>query len=224
MAGKPLSSYTGEAMVKKTKKHSYFKRAKSLTLSQVFPYILIFCAIIGFSASFILIQDHIELIKNPSKSLICDLNPVLACGPVMLSKPATVLGFPNPIMGLASFAVMGFLGLVILAGGKMKSWFWKLYSLSIIGSLGFMLYLMYESLFVIKAICIYCLSVWIVLILSSWYTFLYMLDQKHIKSIKLKRAEWLRKHYGEILVTVYLVLLFFILREFWYYYGPKLGF
>lgn len=206
------------------------KRIQSITnkvfgykLSQTLPVILIFCGIVGFVASFILVQDHIALIKDPSISFICDLNPVLSCGSVMQSKTATVLGFPNPLMGLASFTAMIFLGVVMLAGAKMKKWFWQLYSLQMVGSLLFMLFLMEQSLFVIKAICIYCLTVWIVLILSSWYTVLFLIENKTIK-IKKKYAKWLRFNHGEVLVTIYVILLMLILREFWYFYGPKLGF
>ncbi len=119
---------------------------------------------------------------------------------------------------------MGLIGLMMLAGARMKAWFWKLYGLSVIGSLGFMIYLMYESLFVIKAICIYCLTVWIVLIVSSWYTFQFMLAEKHIRLSSNKLSAWLRSHHADVLISIYLVLLILILKEFWYYYGPKMGF
>jgi len=210
-------------MAKNSNKIRYWNRIKSLELRQTLPIILIICGVIGFASSFILVQDHIALIKDPGKSFICDLNPVLSCGSVMQSKAATILGFPNPVMGLASFTAMIFLGVVMLAGAKMKKWFWQLYSLQMVGGLLFMLFLMEQSLFVIKAIRIYCLIVWIVLILSSWYTFLYMIENKSLNIIP-KHAKWLRFNHSEVLVSTYLILLIFILREFWYYYGPKLGF
>lgn len=204
---------------------SIVSRLKSLTVGQVFPYILIVTAVIGFTASFVLMLEHIALLKDPAHQLSCSFNPVLSCGPVMTSKAATILGFPNPMMGLASFAAQGLLGLALLAGAKMKSWFWKIYSMSVLASVGFMLYLMYESLFVIKAICIYCLAVWIVLILSSWYTFQYMLSEKHLSSFtRTSLGRWLRRHHGDLIIIIYLVLAALILEEFWYYYGPKMGF
>lgn len=210
-------------MPKKSNKTSIWLKIKSAKLEQALPIILIICGVIGLWASFTLVVDHISLIKNPNQSFICDLNPVLSCGSVMQSRTATVLGFPNPIMGIASFTAMILLGIVMLAGAKMKKWFWQLYSLQMVGGLLFMLFLMEQSLFVIKAICIYCLIVWLVLILSSWYTFLYMIEINALK-IKSRHARWLRQNHGDILVAVYLILLAFILREFWYYYGPRLGF
>jgi uncharacterized membrane protein len=198
---------------------------KGLSLQDIFPYILISTAIVGFAASFVLMLEHIALLKDPLHQLSCSFNPVLSCGPIMQSDTATVFGFPNPLMGLASFAAQGLLGLAILAGAKMRSWFWKLYSLTVLGSIGFTLFLMYESLFVIKAICIYCLAVWIVLILSSWYTFQYMLAEKHLSSFtRTGVGMWIRRHHGDILLMIYLVLTGLILHEFWYFYGPKLGF
>jgi uncharacterized membrane protein len=198
---------------------------KGKTVQDVFPYLLIITAVIGFVASFVLMLEHIALLKDPLHQLSCSFNPVLSCGPIMNSETATVFGFPNPLMGIASFAMQGLLGLAILAGARMRSWFWKLYSLVIIGSMGFTFFLMYESLFIIKALCIYCVAVWIVLILSSWYTFQYMLAEKHLSSFtRTSAGMWIRRHHFDILVVLYLALAALILHEFWYYYGPKLGF
>lgn len=198
---------------------------KGLNVQDVFPYILISTAIIGFIASFVLTLEHIALIKDPAHELSCSFNPVISCGPVMTSSTATIFGFPNPLLGIASFAAQGLLGLAILGGARMRSWFWKVYSLTILGSLGFTFYLMYESIFVIKALCIYCMSVWVVLILSSWYTFQYMLAEKHLSSFtRTSVGMWIRRHHFDILIVIYLVLVILVLHEFWYYYGPKLGF
>jgi uncharacterized membrane protein len=203
----------------------YWFSWRGLTLQQVFPYVLITTAIIGFIASFVLMLEHIALLKDPMHQLSCSFNPVISCGPVMTSKTATYFGFPNPLMGIASFSVQGILGLALIAGAKMRSWFWKIYSLIVLASVSFMVFLMYQSLFVIKAICIYCLTVWIVLILSSWYTFQYMLAEKHLSSFtRMGIGMWIRRHHGDLLVVIYLTLLALILKEFWYYYGPKLGF
>lgn len=51
----------------------------------------------------------------------------------------------------------------------------------------------------------------------------FLIENKTIK-IKKKYAKWLRFNHGEVLVTIYVILLVLILREFWYFYGPKLGF
>lgn len=201
-----------------------FKKLKTLNVQQVFPFILIVAGVVGLLASFILIQEHNALLKDPNYIPSCSINPVLSCGPVMQSSTATVFGFPNPLIGIATFSVQILLGVVLLAKAKMKSWFWKLYSLEVVGGLLFMFYLMYESLFVIKAICVYCLGVWIVLLASSWYTLQYMLAEGHLSKLSKKPfGLWLRRHHFDVLFVAYLILAALILEEFWYYYGPKLG-
>jgi uncharacterized membrane protein len=194
------------------------------SIQQVFPYILIITALIGFAASFVLTVEHMHLLKDPNYNPTCSINPVLSCGPVMASDTAKTFGFPNPLMGIASFAAQALLGLVMLAGARMKSWFWKLWGIQVLGSVAFTLYLIYESIFVIGAICIYCMTVWIALSFSSWYTLQYMLAEGHIGNAKSKITTFVRKYHGDILFVWFLLLTSLILWEFWYFFGPKLGF
>ena len=193
-------------------------------IQQVLPYLLIVTALIGFTASFVLTVEHMHLLKDPNYNPTCSINPVLSCGPVMASDTATTFGFPNPLMGIASFAAQALLGLVLLAGARLKSWFWKLWGLQVLASVLFTLYLMHASIFSIKAICIYCTSVWISLSISAWYTFQYMLAEGHIGNLKRRPTQIVRKYQHDILLGWFLLIISLILWEFWYYFGPKLGF
>lgn len=197
---------------------------KGITIQQAFPYILIVTAIIGFFASFVLMVEHIALIKDPNHNLSCSINPILSCGPVMNSPTASQFGFPNPIMGIASFAAQGLLGLALLAGARMKSWFWKLWGVQVLGSVAFTLFLIQQSVFSIKALCIYCMTVWVVLSISSWYTLQFMLAEGHIGNTKSQATQFVRKYHGDILFVWFLLVVGLILWEFWYFFGPKLGF
>lgn len=212
-----------QAKKKQTSKNSGFS-LKGITIQQAIPYILIITAAVGFVASFVLMLEHVALLKDPGHNLSCSINPILSCGPVMNSSTATQFGFPNPLMGIASFAAQGLLGLAILAGARMKSWFWKLWGIQVLTSVAFTLFLMYESIFVIKAICIYCMAVWIVMSISSWYTLQYMLAEGHIGNAKSKTTRFVRKYHGDILFAWFLLIICLILWEFWYFFGPKFGF
>ena len=192
-------------------------------IQQAFPYILIVTAIIGFIASFVLTIEHIHLLEDPNYDPSCSINPILSCGPVMASETATTFGFPNPLMGIASFAAQGLLGLALLAGARLKSWFWKLWGVQVLASAGFTLFLMQQSIFVISAICIYCMAVWIVLSISTWYTLQYMLAEGHIGNLKSRTTMFVRKYQHDILLVWFLFVIGLILYEFWYYFGPKLG-
>ena len=198
-----------------------FSRITQLYIQQTLPVILLLTAIVGLFASFTLTVEHINLLKDPSHSLSCSINPVLACGPIMHSKEATVFGFPNPLIGLVMFGAQLMMAVAMLAGAHMKRWFWRLYGLGILVGLVFTGWLVWHSLYVIGAICIYCFMVWIILPIAAWYIFQYMLAEKYIS---LKSSKFLRKHHGDILAIFFIFLVILILNRFWYFYGPKLGF
>jgi uncharacterized membrane protein len=209
---------------KKTEKPTWKTKIFGYKIQQVLPYILIVTALIGFTASFVLTVEHMSLLKDPNYNPSCSINPILSCGPVMASDTATTFGFPNPLMGIASFAAQALLGLMMLAGARMKSWFWKLWGLQVLGSVVFTLFLMQQSIFEIGAICIYCMTVWVALSVSAWYTLQYMLAEGHIGNAKSKTTKFVRKYHGDILLVWFLLVAGLILYEFWYFFGPKLGF
>lgn len=194
------------------------------TIQQALPYILIITAIIGLVASFTLTIEHINLIKDPNYNPTCSINPILSCGPVMKSSTATIFGFPNPLIGLVSFGAQALLGVALLAGARLKSWFWKLWGIQILGSFLFTLFLIHQSIFVIGALCIYCITVWIALSFSAWYTLQYMLVEGHTGNLRSRTARFVRKYQHDILLVWFLFLACLILWEFWYFFGPKLGF
>lgn len=202
------------------------KKAKKSkwNIQKAFPYILILTALIGITASFVLTIEHIALLKDPSHQLSCSMNPIINCGPIMTSDQATAFGFPNPIIGIATFSAQLLLGLVMLAGARMKTWFWKLYSLSVVGGILFTFWLMFESIFQIEALCIYCISTWIAMFTVAWYLFLFMLAEGHIKFKNKKVVNFMRQHHADILIGWFAIIVILILHEFWYYYGKYFGF
>lgn len=200
------------------------KKIFASKIQQTFPYILIIGAIIGLFASLTLTVEHIDLIKNPDHHLSCSLDPVLSCGPVINSHQAEAFGFPNPLIGLSVFGAQLLLGFVMLAGGRMKSWFWKFYAVGMIAGLAFTLWLMFQTLFRINALCIYCMSVWTVMFTTAWYLVQYMIATKQIKVKNTKFIKFIREHHFDILLAWFLIVAATILHHFWYFYGPKLGF
>ena len=204
-------------------KEIYRDKFKKFTIQRIFPYLLIITAVIGLFASFTLTIEHMNILEDPNYNLSCAIDPVLACGPIMASPEATAFGFPNPLIGLVTFGAQLLLGVVMLAGARMRSWFWKLYGLSIAGGMAFTIWLIWHSLYVIGAICIYCLAVWMVMIPTTWYLFQYMLAEKHLRLPNKKLQNFIRRHHGDFLISFYIILIALILIRFWYYYGPKLG-
>src|ERR1700721_671154 len=122
------------------------KKAKR-TLKQNLPYILIICGLIITLAGLFLSIDDIKLLQNPSYHPICDLNPVVSCGNVIQSKQGSAFGFPNPYIGLFAGAILVTTGVGLLAGAKLKRWYWLGLEAGTVAGIGFISWLFYESLY-----------------------------------------------------------------------------
>lgn len=193
-------------------------------IQETFPYILIVGGILALYAAFALTIEKIAVLQDPNHHLSCSLDPVMACGPVMMSEQATAFwSIPNPSIGLVAFGMFVMTGLAMLAGAKMKRWFWNMYIVGVAAGLGFVFWLMYQTIYNIGALCIYCMLVWAVMFTIGWYLFQYLLATKHLK-LNAKFTQFVRKHHFDILIAWFLIVIIWILNHFWYYYGPKLGF
>jgi uncharacterized membrane protein len=130
---------------------------------------MLFGAVSGFIASFLLTIDKIKILKDAQFNPSCNINEVLNCKSVMLSKQAEVFGFPNSLIGIGAFAI--FVAVAIAMLGRVnfpKSFIDIALSGTILGVI-FSHWLAYQTTFVIGALCPYCMVAWFgnFLILSS---------------------------------------------------------
>lgn len=207
--------------VAKRSKPAADKPASSLVTP--LSWMLVIGGLIGLICSYIITLDKFKLLQNPSFRPNCDLNPIVSCGSVMQSAQGAVFGFPNPWIGLVSFGIIITVGMALLAGAKFKRWFWLGLEIGIALGLIFALWLLYESVYSIGALCPYCLTVDVVVITLMWYTTLHLLDTKMLVLPKSWQsvARFARRHHLDILIFTFVVIVFFILKHFWYYYGQK---
>lgn len=195
-------------------------RLKKLSSYSKFALVLVLASSIGLAASFILTLEKFSLLKNPVAVLSCDLNPIVSCGSVIQSKQAEAFGFANPLIGLIGFAVIITIGMGILAGAKYKRWFWLgLESGAVLGVL-FSHWLVYQSIFVIQALCPFCIVVWAVVIALLVLVTRFNLQEGNIKPLKvLKGLSQLLVRYPWIVIgSWYLIIALLILNQFWYYW------
>lgn len=185
------------------------------------PYILIVGGCLGLLSAVILMIDKVHLLKNPDALLGCDINPVVACGSVIATHQASAFGFPNPIIGIAGFAIVITIGMALLAGAQFKRWFWQGLQAGVIFGIGFVGWLQFQSIYRIGALCPYCMVVWSVMIPIFWYITLYNLRQGHIPTPKPLKAfvAFLQHHHGDIVLIWYLIIIGLILHRFWYYWS-----
>src|ERR1700746_2623396 len=67
---------------------------------------VLIAGVIGLAASMTLTVEKIDILLNPSYVPSCNINPIVSCGSVMVTPQASILGFPNPLLGLVSFTVV----------------------------------------------------------------------------------------------------------------------
>lgn len=198
---------------------------KNWTLQKTLPYILIIGGVIGYICAFVIMFDKVRILNNPHYIPSCSLNPIVSCGSVMQSKQANAFGFPNPFIGLGAFPAVAVVGGAMLAGAKLKRWFWLTLGVGYALGLVFAYWLLFESVYRIHALCPYCLAIDIVMTITVWYLTLYLVDQKHLKLPKGKPIQayaWIRRHHLDILITWFIIIITLILKHFWYYFGHHL--
>lgn len=124
----------------------------------LFGEMLVF-ALLSLVASFVLSYDAVVLAANPTATLACDVNAVLSCGTVAQSWQAQLFGFPNAFLGLVAEPVVITTAVAALGGTRFPRWF--LLAAQCVYGLGvvFAYWLFTQSMFVIGALCPWCLLI-----------------------------------------------------------------
>ncbi|MFM1992254.1 MAG: hypothetical protein RL600_82 [Actinomycetota bacterium] len=151
------------------------KQPKGIILAPTrgFAITLIWTGILGWFAAFSLVLERIHVATNPEAVLSCDLNPFISCKSVMLTAQASLFGFPNPLIGVASFVAPIAVGVAILAGAQFAAWFWRLFSVGITAGFVFVIWLWIQSTFVIGVLCPYCMVAWAAMVPLFWKVILF---------------------------------------------------
>lgn len=193
-------------------------------LSAVLPWLLVIGGIIGVIASVMITMEKLDLLQNPAYHPACDLNPIISCGSVMQSGQSHVFGFTNTYIGLIGFPIVVTAGMAMLAGARFKRWFWLGMQVGLSLGMVFAYWLLAESIYRIRALCPYCLSVDVALTTVWWYVTLYNFYNGYLRRpAGLKRfGVLIKRHHVDILVLWFLIVLAAILQHFWYYFGQHL--
>lgn len=136
----------------------------SATVPRSLGWLLAGGGAIGFLAAFVLTVERFKLALDPSYVPSCSLNPVLSCGSVMAEPQAALFGFPNPMLGIAAFAIATTLGLLVVSRTPLPRWTWVGLQVGLTAGMVFVVWLVSQSLYSIGALCPYCMVVWAVVI------------------------------------------------------------
>jgi uncharacterized membrane protein len=128
--------------------------------SRTLKWLLTLGGLVGLYASAQLTIDKINLLSDENYVPSCSINEVLACGNIISTDQASAFGFPNSLIGIASFSVLTTIGVVLLAKAQLPRWvFLGVLAGSFLGTV-FVSWLAYQSVFVIGALCPWCMVVW----------------------------------------------------------------
>jgi uncharacterized membrane protein len=155
--------------------------------SRALALLLVITGAAGLLASWVITIDKFKLLEDPGFTPGCSLNPVVACGNIMKSEQAAAFGFPNPMLGIATYSVVIGVGAALLAGARFRAWFWLGLNAGTLFGVGFCTWLQYQSLYNINSLCLWCCLAWVATIFMFCYV-----TTHNIKHRILPAPGWLR--------------------------------
>lgn len=123
--------------------------------------------VMGLAAAFTQTVEKITLLKHADAVLSCDLNSVFSCSTVLSAWQSSVFGFPNSLMCLVLFTVFSTVAFAGLSGSTLTRGFRRTIQGLSLGTLGFALWFLEQSIYSIGSLCILCIFCFIGLLLVN---------------------------------------------------------
>ena len=180
--------------------------------------------IVGAYFSVLLTLERMALVQNPSYTPPCSIDPFISCGTVMKTAQASLFGFPNSFIGIVGFTVVTTIGFALLANASFSKWFWRALGIGVALALIFIFWLYYQSVYVIHALCPYCMVVWAVtipLFVSTWF----FLVRNKLIALPKRLSTLFGKSWGQpffVVMLLYLFIILSILIVYWDYWRELL--
>jgi uncharacterized membrane protein len=197
-----------------------------VTVRPVSAWWVLIAGVVGLAAALTLTIEKVELLINPAYVPSCSINPVLSCGSVMNTPQASAFGFPNPLIGIVAFSVVIVTGVLAIGRVNLPRWYWLGLAGGTLLGVGFIHWLIFQSIYRIGALCPYCMAVWAVMIplfvvVSS--IALQPLENSAVGSSRKRLiagvAPVLYRWRWSLVALWFAALILLILMHFWYYWS-----
>lgn len=148
-------------------------RLKRLRLGRAWNGLLVALGgAVSLAAALMLTLEAYWRALEPNKTFMCDVNEKLSCSVVADSWQAQLLSLPegpvpNAVLGVVAFSVITTLGVVYACRFKAPAWFDWCFRIGVLACLIFSTWLLQQSMFVIKAMCPWCLTMDVGMILAT---------------------------------------------------------
>ena len=122
--------------------------------------------LVGLLAASTSLYVHHRLLAEPDYTSFCDINATSSCTDAYLSRYGSLLGIPVALWGVIWFVFVGILVLWALqrpGASRTRTLAGYLFVFSTVG-LAVMLYLGYAAFFILKAVCLLCLTTYVAVI------------------------------------------------------------
>lgn len=167
-------------------------------------------ALLSLLASFVLSVEAVELAANPNADLACSINVVLNCATVGVHESAHMFGFPNSFLGLIAEPVVITVAIAGLAGVKFPRLF--MFAAQIGYTLGFIfaLVLLYISMFIIQALCPWCLLVTLTTTFVFFAITRYNIRENNLylpKKVQKALQKWVAKDFDKLLLWTFVMMV-----------------
>src|SRR5262249_6895472 len=128
-------------------------------MSRTAARLALLCSLVGLGVSAASAYTHYHMLYDPTYRSFCDVNATVSCTQVYQSRFSTFAGIPVAIFGAACLAAAGRLSVAGLSARQSvrENVPGFLFAMSTV-ALAVVLYLGYASLFLIKAVCLLCLT------------------------------------------------------------------
>jgi uncharacterized membrane protein len=188
--------------------------------SRLLPWVLVIAGVLGTVAALALTLEKLSLLEDPTYVPTCSINPIVNCGSIMKTDQAEVLGFPNPLIGLMTFPVLIATGAALLAGARFRAWYWIGLQVGTTAGLLFVVWLIHQSLYVIGALCPYCMVAWVAVLAAFWYVTLTNLSAWSRTRDRRTTARLLVNH-AVVLTAAHVLIVALIIVRFWDYWSGR---
>jgi uncharacterized membrane protein len=124
--------------------------------------VLSFLAFVGLLSAVASLYVHVQMVRQPGYLSFCDVSALVSCTEVYRSRYASLAGVPVALLGALWYIAV----LMVLAGTR---WGWPslrengagyVFVLATAG-LGFVFYMAYASLVLLKTVCLMCFVTYI---------------------------------------------------------------
>lgn len=139
-------------------------------VGRLYAWTLVVTGFLGLLASWVITLDKFRMLEDAGFEPGCSINAVMSCGNIMESDQASAFGFPNPMLGLATYGAVVAIGMGAVAGARYHRWFWLGLQGGTLFGVVFCTWLMWQSLYTIGALCLWCCLAWMATIVMFWAT------------------------------------------------------